>query len=328
MEKAKKKKLEKKPLGSAPGPPPTPTPVAAPSPAPATPEAVEEAPWVKVGKKGRKPDILTAEAIKNSDDPVTLLLTRKKGEVASTVEILVTHAVIPLSIKAQSRPFLAWRHLLKRATGFTPLNIVLIHPRKAIIYWDATSSHVKTKILDILDNLGYFRFPAEEGAISDHHFLRAYKSGYFKLLRQAALVGLSPQSKQWVLDKAQGFWQKSEDKVRRHIWLRRIAWDKKELADGVEVAAGVLPNLDPNYKKRGVITPLDMTPRVSCLKWIGEYIYLRREQKAVWDQKIRAAEAARVEKAEAAQAEAAEAAQAEEPETSSPTGGGVAMVME
>ena len=189
--------------------------------------------------------------------------------------------------------------MLKRATGFTPLNIVLIHPRKAILYWDATSSQAKTKILETLENLGFFRFPAEEGAVSDHNFLRAYKSGYFKLLRQAALIGLSSQSKQYVLDKAQEYWQKSNDKVRRHIWLRRIACDKKEMVDGVEVVAGVLPNLDPNYKKSGFIAPLDMTPRVSSLKWIGEFIYLQRERKEALEQKVRAAEAAQAEKSEA-----------------------------
>ena len=72
---------------------------------------------------------------------------------------------------------------------------------------------------------------------------------------------------------------KSPDKVLRHIWLRRIAWDKKALAEGLAVATGDLPSLDPNWKSSGVISVLDTTPRVTSLKLICDFIYLHRERK-------------------------------------------------
>lgn len=221
--------------------------------------------------------VLTAEAIKASTDIMGLLLAKDlKG--SATTEILMTQAIIPLSIKAQSRPYLAWRTILKTVTGLTPLNVTLIHPRRALLYWDVTDTTRKGKILRALDSAGFFRFPGEEGAVSDHHILRAYKNGYFKLLRQAALSGRTPQSIEWILSKAEEYWRQSTDKVRRHIWLRRIAWDRKALAEGTVVAAGVEPNLDPNGKPAGYMRPQDMTPRVSCQKWVCDFVYLLRDQ--------------------------------------------------
>ena len=168
---------------------------------------------------------------------------------------------------------------MKALTGQTPLNIVLIHPRRAIIYWDVTDPDKKIRILRALEAPGFFRFPAEEGSVADHNILRAYKAGYFKLLRQAVLLGRSAHSVEWILNEAEAFWRKSADKVRRHIWLRRIALDRKALAEGVEVAAGVMPRLDPNLTATDRTTPLDETPRVSSQKWICDLIYLLRDQK-------------------------------------------------
>ena len=280
---AKKKKLESNPIASASGP--ATTPAAAPGPASAAlptgaSEAQGGATWVEVVKKSGKPTykVLTPEMIKASPDPMRLLLATERKSSA-TVEVMVTHAKLPLSIKAQSRPYLAWRTVLKRVTGLTPLNITLVHPRRGIIYWDVTDTPKKGKILAALDDAGFFLFPAEEGVVSDHHFLRAYKTGYFKLLRQSALAGLTAPSAKWVLDKAEEQWKKAPDRVLKHIWLRRIAWDKRALEDGVVVAAGVMPSLDPNWRPGGYMSPLDTTPRVTCLKWMCDYIYLHRERR-------------------------------------------------
>ena len=277
--------------------------VAAPGPASASPEADDEAPWVKAikppaapeaqapgvpeadgpwkkvetKKKKKGPTVLTVEMIETSKDRLGLLLAQDfKGR--ETREILVTHAVVPLSVKAQTRPYLAWRSLLVALTGQKPLNIVLIHPRRAIIYWDVSDVEKKTRILGALETQGFFRFPAEEGVVADHHYLRAYKSGYFKLLRQAVLVGRTPYTITWILDKAEEFWKASQDKVRRHIWLRRIAWDRQALANGVVVAAGDRPSLNPDSNTTGTGTDDDRTPCVTCQKWICDYIYLTRER--------------------------------------------------
>ena len=107
----------------------TSAPTGAPPGAPEPPEAS----WTKVEKKKKGPAVLTVEMIETSKDRLGLLLAQDfKGR--ETLEVLVTHAVIPLSIKAQTRPYLAWRTLLVSLTGQRPLNIVLIHPRRAIIY--------------------------------------------------------------------------------------------------------------------------------------------------------------------------------------------------
>ena len=148
---------------------------------------------------------------------------------------------------------------------------------RSYIDWDVTNYEKKIEILTKLESEEFFRFPAEGGGVSGHHYLRAYKSGYFKLLRQAVLVGRTPRTATWILDKAEEYWKASQDKVRRHIWLRRIAWDRKALADGVTVAAGDLPSLDPNSKAVGTSVVRDTIPRVSCQKWICDYIYLVRE---------------------------------------------------
>ena len=157
--------------------------------------------------------------------------------------------------------------------------MTLIHPRRAIVYWDVTDISKKARILRDRDDADFYRFPADEGVVSDHHFLRAYNAGYFKLLRQSVLSGLTAHSVTWILEKAKEHWKKSPDKVLRHIWLRRIAWDKKALAEGLAVATGDLPSLDPNWKPSGVISVLDTTPRVTSLKWICDFIYLHRERK-------------------------------------------------
>ena len=191
----------------------------------------------------------------------------------------MTQAVIPLSIKAQGRPYLAWRSILKIKVGFTPVHMVLIHPRRALLFWDVSDVRFKGRILRALDGSGFFRFPAEEGVIAGHHLLRAYKGSFFKLLRQAVLAMCPSETVRWILDQAEVSWRKSKDKVRRLIWLRNIASDRQDLADGFVVAAGVLPSLDPNSPgppKGGTMQPVK--PKVSCQLWVREYIYLLREQ--------------------------------------------------
>ena len=168
--------------------------------------------------------------------------------------------------------------------GFTPLHIILIHPRRALLFWDVSNTTRKGVILRALDGAGFFRFPAEEGVIAGHHFLRAYKGSYFKLLRQAVLALCPPETVQWILDQAAEAWRKSKDKVRRLIWLRNIASDRLALSEGFVVAAGVLPSLDPNWREPphegpSVMRPLPvLTPKVSCQLWVREFIYLLREQ--------------------------------------------------
>ena len=154
-----------------------------------------------------------------------------------------------------------------------------------MLFWDVSVTKRKCVILRALEEAGFFRFPAEEGVIAGHHLLRAYKGSYFKLLRQAVLATCPPETVQWLLGQAEDSWRKSKDKVRRLIWLRNIATDRQALAEGFVVAAGVLPNLDPNWREPprvgpGIIRPQpDPIPCVSCQLWVRDYIFLVREQK-------------------------------------------------
>ena len=248
-------------------------------PVPGTAAAAVSAPsWVEVVKKKKKTSLLNPALIESSSDPLQMLLSGGHRGRAVTTEIMVTQAVAPLSIKAQGRPYLAWRSILKIKTGMVPLHILLINPRRALLFWDVSDTAHKGTILRALDGSGFFKFPAEEGVIANHHLLRAYTSGYFKLLRQAALSLCPPDTVRWILDEAEAAWRKSKDKVRRLIWLRNIAADRLDLAEGFVVAAGVLPSLDPAWTEPPGSGPSNPTPRVSCQLWVREYIYLLREQ--------------------------------------------------
>ena len=234
--------------------------------------------WVEVVKrKRRKAEPLSAELIKASSDPMQLLLAKTLTATEGTREIMVTHLSIPLSIKAQYRPYLAWRTVLKTATGMNPLNITLVHPRRAIVFWDVTDTSRKLPIIRALDDKKFLILPSDDGMVDDRHYLRAYLGGYFRLLRQAALTGLSPSSVSWILEKAEEHWRRSHDKVRKQMWIKRIAFDKKDFADGVRVAEGVDPPLDPTqllYKSDSA----EVVLRVTSKRWICDAIYLIREQ--------------------------------------------------
>jgi hypothetical protein len=225
-------------------------------------------------KKAQKGKVLTAEDIKAADNPLRLLLATVRQE-PSTREVMCTHVAIPLSLRAQTRPYLAMRSVLTRVTGHTPLNITLIHTRKAMVFWDVTDYQVKTKILKTLEDPDFFRFPAEEGEVADHHFLRAYLGGYFDLLRYAVIAQLTPERAARLFAKAEEHWRKSPDKIQRRIWLRRIAADRKGLEEGKLFAPGERPSLDPD----GVVQFDPGAREVTSLKWINTCIYILREQR-------------------------------------------------
>ena len=181
-----------------------------------------------VKKKHKKPSLLTAETLKASPDPLGIILAKTHATMDGTSEVMVTHLAMPLSIKAQYRPYLAWRTALKAITGNSPLNVVLVHPRRAIVFWDVSDVNRKIPILRTLDGRGFLRLPADVGTVANNHHLRGYLGGYFKLLRQAALKGLPADTITWVFDKAEEHWRKSKDKVtsRKYWWLKRIVWDR------------------------------------------------------------------------------------------------------
>ena len=263
---------------------PASAPATASSPSTATPAAsapgaatVGGSPWVVVDRKKRKATPLSSEVLKASPDPLGLLLAKTSASADSTREVMVTHLTIPLSTKAQYRPYLAWRTTLKTVTGLNPLNIVLVHPRRAIVFWDVSDVSRKVPILRALDGRGFLKLPADGGPVGDHLYLRAYLGGYFKLLRQAALKGLPVSTITWVFDKAQEHWRKSRDKVRKYIWLKRIAWDREAFARGEKVEEGMEPSLDParpDMHPGAVARP----PCVTSDGWMAEAIYLIREQ--------------------------------------------------
>ena len=156
------------PVASVPASVPAPSSPAVSGAAPVAPVSGDAAPaasapsWVDVVRK-KKPSLLTPELIKNSPDPLRMMLSSGHQGLRITTEIMMTQAVIPLSIKAQGRPYLAWRSILKIKVGFTPVHMVLIHPRRALLFWDVSDVRFKGRILRALDGSGFFRFPAERG---------------------------------------------------------------------------------------------------------------------------------------------------------------------
>ena len=234
--------------------------------------------WVDVVKKKKGKAPITVEALKASSDPLGVLLV--KPPEAVTTEIMVTHLTLPLSIEAQQRPHLAWRTAMKAITGDTPLQIVLVHCRRAIVYWDVSDIRKKAPILRALDGRGSLKFPVEADEVKDHVYLRAYLGGFFKLLRLAALKGLSQASRTWILDKAEERWRLSKDKIRRNMWLRRISQDRDALNSGEKVAEGLSPSLDfsrPDPKPGQASS----VPCITGDQWIADAVYLIREQAEV-----------------------------------------------
>ena len=243
---SRKRKLPTSPSGTAPTPS-TPTSSAAPvARAPGAGSAAGAASYAEVVGKGKKSTApLTVDDINAASNPIDLLLAKKREGIRVTKEVVVTQLTAPLSVRAQARPYLSWRSLLKAVTGTTPLMITLIHPRRALAFWDATDSSVKEHIHRSLLERG-FLLPSACADVENQHVLRAYLGGYFPLLRQTVLQCFSLSSAAWVLDKAEEKWRRSPDKVLRRMWLRRIADDRRSLGGAAVGIAGDGLGLSPS----------------------------------------------------------------------------------
>ena len=135
------------------------------------------------------------------EDKLKILLRPSIPEAERTAKVDIVMVTLPLSKKAQLQPMTAWKQTMKAMTGHEPLLVSLVHPCRAEVYLD---SKVSDQVKETLQARGYLQDSMYEP--DDRDLARrkvAYLNGYFKLLRQAAFEGLTPNQQLELLDRAQ-----------------------------------------------------------------------------------------------------------------------------
>jgi hypothetical protein len=155
---------------------------------------------------------------------VLLRVPRSEEEKTSCVEVLTVS--LPLSKKAQAQPLVAWKQAILELTGHQPLLVSLIHPCRAEVYMDLK---VSTTVKETLRGLGYLQDPLQLDERDLVRRKRAYLSGYFLLLRRAALQGLESNRQLELLQmvEAELSPEKYPDQSTRKQWMFQVKKDRE-----------------------------------------------------------------------------------------------------
>lgn len=134
-------------------------------------------------------------------------------------------ATLPFKAKARDSPAHSWKVAVEAITGVKPLNISIINPGTAELFFLETDLAAMEKI----DSKGTLSVPK----ITDSDIprrARAYLRGYFGPLRRAAFRGFSKEQARKLLAKAEELAPRmfeSPSLVRQ--WSRTISFDRRRL---------------------------------------------------------------------------------------------------
>jgi hypothetical protein len=170
------------------------------------------------------------EALVNSASPeakLKVLLRTPIQEEQMTKEITSFSVTLPLTMKAQTSPTMAFKQAIITLTGHPALNVSLLNSCKAEIFCD---SRVTQQMKDIFLAKGFCTTEVELTSQDIQRRARAYLHGYFRILRLAALSGFPPVVQQQVLDSAlkqvSGI-AKTPELLR--LWRKNISSDRQRL---------------------------------------------------------------------------------------------------
>jgi hypothetical protein len=164
------------------------------------------------------------DRVSSKEETLKVLLRVVKPPEERSAEIVILHAKLPLTKKAQSQPMLAWKQALKTLTGHLPLSISLINPCKAELFYDAKQA---PEVSQALKEQNYLI--EEHPELTERDLGRrklAYLDGYFLPLRRAALAGFSLEMQKKVLSlSSECLKTKFPDKLTQQQWKHQIAKD-------------------------------------------------------------------------------------------------------
>jgi hypothetical protein len=144
------------------------------------------------------------------------------------MSLLVT---VPFKSTAAADSMKSWRQLIRQfLEPDTILNISVIHPTKARIFFDSRSLE---KVQEFLKTIRAQETTHEDRDRDVTRLAATYLRGYFKLLRKAVIADLGRDLQLAVLTKAEELIGSKEffrdNQVFQLLWRNWVAQDKKEL---------------------------------------------------------------------------------------------------
>lgn len=168
-----------------------------------------------------------AKEPEKADDLLQLLVVSPKEN--SLQEVQSTIFSIKLTMKARQSPTLAWNALVKAWCGHPPLQVSLLAPGKAEIFYDPKHHEL------IMEGALRLRAEVHSSGLSNRDFqrrARAYLNGYFRPLRLAALNGFEIDQREAVLELAKAMIPQrfKSSKEHQNLWQRNIEFDQEQLS--------------------------------------------------------------------------------------------------
>jgi hypothetical protein len=153
-----------------------------------------------------------------------MLLHQPMPEEKKTQGIFKTTVRLQLTKQALTKPYFAWKTVLKAFTGVQPLCVSMHHKGLAEVYWDIKHKETVEKELQerkvIVDPL-----PPTEQDIP--RLTKCYLNGYFQMLRRAPLEALPLQIQEDILLEAERTVNDSFSNYDSQLWMKRIAVDRE-----------------------------------------------------------------------------------------------------
>jgi hypothetical protein len=168
----------------------------------------------------------------NKEEKLKVLLRSPRPPEKQTSEVVIVTARLPLSMKAQAHPMVAWKQVLKELCGHRPLQISLINPCKGEIFLD---SETVLAVKETLSKEGYLTDNLELVEKDLERRKQVYLNGYFLPLRREALRGFTPENQLKLLDLATADLPKIADPLKRKQWKFQIAKDRSWIQGLMEI---------------------------------------------------------------------------------------------